>query len=93
MKIPSEKLYPYLEGIVETPPGRWRSRPEIDSVLRRRLTKKEYRLLVAEVEGAPLPPLMEKLRLDGTRMRRLQENIRRKLNRETIRNELCETTE
>jgi len=90
MKIPSEKLVPRLRELVDKPLGPWKSRGEIDSVLRRRLTKKEYRLFVAEVEGETLDPLMEKLRLDGERTEALRESIRRKLNRDGIKRELCE---
>jgi hypothetical protein len=89
MKIPSEKLIPHLESIVDKPLGPWRSREAIDFVLRRRLTKKEYRLFVAEVEGDPLEPLMEKLRLDTERVEALRESIRKKLNRDTVKRELC----
>jgi len=89
MKIPSENLYPRLEALVDKPLGPWRSREEIDLVLRRRLTKKEYRLFVAELEGEPLGPLMEKLRLDEERAKTMRESIRKKLNRDAIKRELC----
>jgi len=89
MKIPSEKLIPTLESLVEKPLGPWRSREAIDLVLRRRLTKKEYRLFVAELEGEPLAPLMEKLRLDEERAKTMRESIRKKLNRDTVKRELC----
>ena len=89
MKIPSEQLYPHLEALVEKPLGPWRSREEIDGVLRRRLTKKEYRLLIAELEGAPIIPLREKLRLDEKRTQTLRKNIRKKLNKDSVKRELC----
>jgi hypothetical protein len=89
MKIPSEKIYPYLEALVDKPLGPWKSREEIDGILRRRLTKKEYRLFLAELEGAPLGPLMEKLRLDEERAAAMRESIRKKLNRDSIKRELC----
>ena len=93
MKIPSEKLVPRLRELIAKPLGPWKSREEIDSVLRRRLTKKEYRLFVAEVGGETLDPLMEKLRLDEERVQALRESIRRKLNCDGIKRELCEAAE
>jgi hypothetical protein len=93
MKIPSEKLVPRLRELIAKPLGPWKSREEIDSVLRRRLTKKEYRLFVAEVEGETLDPLMEKLRLDAERAAAMRESIRKKLNRDSIKRELCGASE
>ena len=89
MKIPSEKLIPTLESLVGKPLGPWRSREAIDLVLHRRLTKKEYRLFVAALEDEPLGPLMEKLRLDEERAKTMRESIRKKLNRDTVKRELC----
>jgi hypothetical protein len=89
MKIPSEKLYPRLEALVEKPLGPWKSLEEIDRVLRRRLTKKEYRLFVEEVEERPVETVMQKLRIDAERAQSLRDSVRKKLNRDTVKRELC----
>ena len=88
MKIPSEKLVERLNGIVEKPLGKLNDPETVEMVLRRRLTKKEFKLFVAELEGVPGGEMMQRLRLDEKRYRELTANIRQKLNRDSIKREL-----
>ncbi len=58
-------------------------------ILKRRLTKKEYKLLIARAEGTPTrEALQQKLALDDDRYERLWQNIVKKLNSDTIKREL-----
>ena len=88
MKIPSEKLHERLNELIEKPLGKLRDPEELEMVLRRRLTKKEFKLFVAEIEELPMAGVMEKLKLDVKRRRELSAGIRQKLNRDSIKREL-----
>jgi hypothetical protein len=90
MKIPSEKLLERLNEIVEKPLGTLNDPETTEMVLRRRLTKKEFKLFVAELQGEPMDEVMKKLKLDEERRRELTANIRQKLNRDSIKRELYE---
>jgi hypothetical protein len=92
MKIPSEKLRERLNELVEKPSGMLREAEELEMVLRRRLTKKEFKLFAAEIEGAPPEEIMRRLRLDRERFRELKADIRRKCNRDRIKRELYHPT-
>jgi len=88
MKIPSEKLVERLNEIVEKPLGTLNDPETVEMVLRRRLTKKEFKLFVAELQGEAMDEVMKKLKLDEERRRELTANIRQKLNRDSIKREL-----
>ncbi|WP_456392040.1 hypothetical protein [Nitratifractor sp.] len=90
MMTPSQQLALAVERSISKPLGSLKSPEALDAVLRRRLTKKEYKLFIAESEGDPLEPLMEKLRLDAERAEALRRSTRQKLNRDSIKRELYE---
>lgn len=78
-----------LTEMIENPLGDYRSEEDIDLVLRRRLTKKEYKVLLAEIRGEPdRESLMEKLNLDEKRRADLWENTMKKINSDRIKKEL-----
>ncbi len=78
-----------LSKIIEKPLGNYRTPEDVDLVLRRRLTKKEYKVLLAEIEGKPnRNTLMTKLKLDEKRRSELWENVRKKLNSDRVKREL-----
>ena len=78
-----------LERIIEKPLGAYRPDAELKFTLRRRLTKKEYRILLAEIEGTPSKEaLLDKLRLEPDRYDQLRDNVRKKLNLDSIKREL-----
>ncbi|WP_456457787.1 hypothetical protein [Nitratifractor sp.] len=69
--------------------GRFRTEEELKLILKRRLTKKEYKILFAEITGYPeRSELIRALRLDELRYRELQDNLEKKLNLEKIKREL-----
>lgn len=69
--------------------GTFRGEEELKLILKRRLTKKEYKILFAEIEGSPeRSELMKSLRLDDRRYRDLYENLEKKLNLEKVKREL-----
>ena len=88
MKIPSEKLRERLSELIEKPLGKLRDPEELEMVLRRRLTKKEFKLFVAELEEVPMEDVMDKLKLDEERRRELSANTRQKVNQDKIKREL-----
>ena len=90
MKIPSEKLRKRLNEMIEKPLGKLKDTDDLEMVLRRRLTKKEFKLFAAELEELPLESVMQRLKLDEERRRELAENVRQKLNRDSIKRELYE---
>ncbi len=90
MKLSSENLIRAIENHISKPLGRLKCPEALDEILRRRLTKKEYKLFIAESEGKPLEPLMEKLRLDRERAEALRRSARQKLNLDRIKRELYE---
>ena len=70
-----------LERIIEKPLGSYRPEAELRLALKRRLTKKEYKVLMARVEGTPSKEeLMAKLRLERNRYEEIWHTIGKKLN-------------
>jgi len=88
MKIPSEALVEYLDTVIQKPLGSFRPTEELEMVLRRRLTKKEFKLLLARLRNEPLEELAARLKLDEQRLAELQDRIRHKLNQDRIKREL-----
>ncbi|WP_457608578.1 hypothetical protein [Nitratifractor sp.] len=78
-----------LSQLIRKPLGTWKDEEEIRWVLRRRLTKKEYKILSARAERNPTKEeLLLKLRLDEKRYEELWEKIGKKLNLDSIKKEL-----
>ena len=62
---------------------------ELRDVLKVKLTKKEFKLLYAWAEDAPLEPLKVKLNLDEERYSELSSKLIKKLNQERIKQAIC----
>jgi len=83
------QLIEEMDKLIEKPLGEYRSDTEVDLVLRRRLTKKEYKVFFAELLGeSDRSSLMEKLNLDEKRYGKLWENAKKKINSDRIKREL-----
>ncbi|WP_292654825.1 hypothetical protein [Nitratifractor sp.] len=80
-----------IEGMIDKPLGRMRDEEAVEWVLRRRLTKKEFKVLMGPLRGVSDAQLQEKLKLDTQRLKEIRSSIRRKLNRDSIKRELYET--
>ena len=93
MKIPSEALIEYLEAVIQKPLGEFRPAGELEMVLRRRLTKKEFKLLLGRLTDEPAEELAARLKLDEQRLAELQDRIRHKLNQDRIKRELYKGAE
>lgn len=62
----------------------------IDDILRRRLTKKERKLLRLSLEGGDAQALKQKLGLDDARFDEINETVIKKLRHPKIRNDLVQ---
>ncbi len=80
-----------IEGMIDKPLGRMRDEEAVEWVLRRRLTKKEFKVFMGPLRGVSDMQLQEKLKLDPKRLAEIRSSIRRKLNRDSIKQELYET--
>jgi len=80
-----------IEGMIDKPLGKMRDEEAVEWVLRRRLTKKEFKVLMGPLRGVSDAQLMEKLKLDSERLAEIRSSIRRKLNQDRIKRELYET--
>jgi len=63
---------------------------ELKEALKIKLTKKEFKLLNAWAQEAPLEPIKEKLNLDETRYEELSKKLIKKLNQEKIKQAICD---
>jgi FixJ family two-component response regulator len=61
---------------------------ELKEILKRRLTKKELKILLAWADNQELTPLLEKLNIDSNRYDSIRENIIKKLNQEKLKQEI-----
>jgi len=61
---------------------------ELKEILKRRLTKKELKILLAWADNQDLTPLLEKLNIDSNRYDSIRENIIKKLNQEKLKQEI-----
>ncbi|WP_456429292.1 hypothetical protein [Nitratifractor sp.] len=87
--MPQSPIAETLTKMIRKRIGHFRSETELKLVLKRRLTKKEYKILFAEIEGEPdRKTLMHTLRLDENRYRELHESLEKKLNLDKIKKEL-----
>jgi len=75
--------------IVSKPLGILHDTPTLKEILKRRLTKKELKVLL-EISrpGADIDTLKTKLSLDDTRYAKILNNINKKLNNDNIKNEI-----
>jgi len=63
---------------------------ELREALKVKLTKKEFKLLLAWAEEQDLAPLKEKLNLDDERYQELTGKLIKKLNQEKIKQAICD---
>jgi len=63
---------------------------ELREALKVKLTKKEFKLLLAWAEEQDLVPLKEKLNLDDERYQELTGKLIKKLNQEKIKQAICD---
>ena len=69
--------------------GEYCDEERIKEVLRRRLTKKEYKVLMQQVQQTPpLGELKAKLGLDDTGYARRLESLKKKLNSDTLKRDI-----
>ena len=61
---------------------------QLDDILRRRLTKKERKLLIADAEGSLTPALIAKISEDPERLETIRKAMHKKLHQPKVRNEL-----
>lgn len=78
-----------LEQYIIKPLGAYCDETTLRGTLKRRLTKKEYKLLMQQVLGTPpLETLMEKLALDEAQYTERIESLKKKLNSDRVKREL-----
>ncbi|WP_292661077.1 hypothetical protein [Nitratifractor sp.] len=87
--MPQSPIAETLAPKIRKPLGRFRPETDLKPALKRRLTKKEYKILFAEIDGTPdRETLMRSLRLDENRYRKLYESLEKKLNLDKVKREL-----
>jgi hypothetical protein len=80
-----------LLRLIAKPLGTLRDEATVRLVLKRRLTKKEFKVFEAIALNTPPPETMrQRLRLNTERYRSIRESIVRKVNRDTLKRELFE---
>jgi len=78
-----------LDQSIHRPLGSYRDESELHWVLKRRLTKKEYKILLAQATGTPdTETVKARLSLDDHRYNALWQSILTKLNKDAIKQEL-----
>jgi len=83
------KLIEKLTKKIRNPLGEFKEESEVKLILRKRLTKKEYKILFFDIDtNLSKQELMEKLSIDETRFKELKESISKKLNRDSIKRDL-----
>jgi len=79
-----------IERIILKPVGVLKGDDELVPVLKARLTKREYKLLLALSEGLSQEETFEKLKLDNQSYLQLLNKLTKKLNQERIKQELSD---
>jgi len=78
-----------LERYIDKPLGTYCEDAALKEVLKRRLTKKEYKLLMQQIlNRPPLEELMAKLALDEEQYKARMESVKKKLNSDRVKREL-----
>ena len=84
-------IHSYLAKLLEIDEGKIESdEAHIDELFRRRLTKKERKVLHFELEQLTKEAIVAKLDLDEERYEDILESLKRKIRHPKIRNELVE---
>ena len=79
-----------IDRIILKPVGVLKGDDELVPVLKARLTKREYKLLLALSEGLSQEETFEKLKLDNQSYLQLLNKLTKKLNQERIKQELSD---
>jgi FixJ family two-component response regulator len=82
------ELSQYIAAKIDKPLDKLRAEADLEWVLRRRLTKKEFKVLSGDLRGTPEEAIKSKLKLDDERLAQIRESIRHKLNQDRIKREL-----
>jgi len=61
---------------------------ELNSILKTKLTKKEFKIFKAWANSEELTPLLEKLSIDSNRYTQLKEKLIKKINQEKFKQEI-----
>ncbi len=61
---------------------------ELNSILKTKLTKKEFKIFKAWANSEELTPLLEKLSIDSDRYTQLKEKLIKKINQEKFKQEI-----
>ncbi len=77
-----------LEKHIEKLVGILKNEDELKEVLKRKLTKKEYKVFVAYEEGKNIEEIKTLISADEDRVKELYKNVCKKLNQEKIKKEL-----
>jgi len=79
-----------IDRIILKPVGLLKGDDELVPVLKARLTKREYKLLLAMSEGLSQEETFERLKLDNQSYLQLLNKLNKKLNQERIKQELSD---
>lgn len=63
---------------------------QLIEALKRKLTKKEFKVFTALESGISREEALVELRLDATRLEEIEKALHKKLNQEKIKQELCD---
>ncbi len=77
-----------IKKLIQKPLGAMIDEESLVMVLRRRLTKKEYKVLSYPLEGLSDEDIKTKLKLDSNRLKELRKSIQHKLNQDKIKLEI-----
>lgn len=81
-------IYEALKEEIKILNREFRNEDEIIEILKRRLTKKEYKYFMMKVEGTGYDILRNELRVEGERLMEIAVAVNKKLNSEKIKHEI-----
>ena len=79
-----------LRGAIRKLVAPLKDEDELNSVLKARLTKREYKLLHAWSDAIDIADIKDKLKLDDQSYEILSQKLIKKLNQENLKQELCD---
>ena len=79
-----------VEGLIRKLVGTLKEEEELLPVLKARLTKREYKLLLGHAKGESQEEIMQGLKLDSESYDTLYEKLSKKLNQEKLKQELVD---
>jgi len=81
-------IYDILKEEIKILNRELKAEEELLEVLKRRLTKKEFKYLLMKIEGTGYDTLEKELNVDNERLLSIAHNLSKKLNSEKIKHEL-----